>query len=477
MALTTKQRDGLKDSDFAVPETRDLPIHDKVHVGMAWKMVDKTKGLSTDQRAKARRRILRKAHELGMDTSDWHLQAMAFMAMALSFPQSSETHPNKLPFSGVLTRLNVPSDLPLHGTGGKRVIIPSEVAESAVSSLLGMGVDFTPDLDGHNPKVKIGLITEANVVDDAIEISGFFYAADFPEEVQQIQAEQEKLGFSYEAQSLMRSMKADPLVVEACEFTGAAVLYRDKAAYFDTSITANADQENDMTKEQEELLNALAAGVKTLTENMGNFATTQASAIKTAVESAIKEHPSIAAASLLPAVKEHAASIRNCAKALAAANIGCHASSGHVALLNRMADSLEASAAMGQIPHVYNDHSFMYASADDDKATKASIEAAAKLQADAMKPLQDSLAALTTQFADLQTKLAAAAAPATDPKVTRKTFAPDVIASLKRVGLEASSDKPLSVAQIDKACKDANLTSTSSMALKLALKDAGALAN
>ncbi len=70
-ALTSDQRGDLADDDFAVPETRQLPIKDATHVKEAWDMVDRTHGLSDGQRASARRRILARAKALGIDTSGW----------------------------------------------------------------------------------------------------------------------------------------------------------------------------------------------------------------------------------------------------------------------------------------------------------------------------------------------------------------------------------------------------------------------
>lgn len=479
MPLSLNERDSLEDTDFAVPETRDLPIHDRIHVGMAWKIVDRIKGLSASQRSGARTKILRKAHDLNMDTSKWHLQPVSFSAMSIEFPKAPEEHPNKVPFSGVLTRLDQPSDKPLNGTNGKCVILPSAVAEDAIYSLLGMGIDFSPNFDKHRPRSKIGLITAAEVVGNAIEISGFFYAADFPEEVQTIQAEQEKLGFSFEAQSLMLNMKSDPLIVEACKFTGAAVLYKDKAAYYDTSIAANADQENEMTKEQEEQLAALAAGQKGVAAALDKIAAASSpEAIAAAVDAAIKKSGvSVAAASVLPLVKPHAAALRNCASAMMAAGIGCHASAGHAAYLNKMADTMEAQAIMGQVPNTFD--SYMHASADaagpkvdiDDIVKKVSAGFDA-----ALKPVVDSVGALDTKFKDLAVKVAASGEPPKNTGPARKTIDGTTMATLKRLGIDASAEAGLSVATVDAAARKAGLPMQASAALKLALKEAGALA-
>ena len=69
--LGTRTRDDLPDSEFAVPETRQLPINDATHVKLAWDLVDRTEGLTAAQRASARRRILARARRMRIDTSGW----------------------------------------------------------------------------------------------------------------------------------------------------------------------------------------------------------------------------------------------------------------------------------------------------------------------------------------------------------------------------------------------------------------------
>lgn len=75
--LSAADRKDLKDSDFAVPDKRELPIHDEEHVKLAWDMVDKTKDLTDAERKEAKKRILAKAKELGVDTSDWKIEKAA----------------------------------------------------------------------------------------------------------------------------------------------------------------------------------------------------------------------------------------------------------------------------------------------------------------------------------------------------------------------------------------------------------------
>ncbi|WP_297386524.1 NUDIX domain-containing protein [Acidiferrobacter sp.] len=265
-ALSTEERNALPGSDFAVPGKRALPMHDKTHVKLAWDMVDRTQGLTSAEKAEARKRILRRARELGVDTEGWHVRAameLKLEAMSLLLPDVKD-HPNKAPFSGIMTRIGVPSDKSPGGSDGKRVTLTAEAVDRAIPSLLGMGVDYTPSFDGHDPQRKIGVITGAKAKGNALHVEGFFYASDFPEVVAQIQANKRHLGWSYEILAVrIEDLNANPLVVTEFVFTGAAVLRKDAAAYSTTTIAANAeDKAMPITIEQ------LAESVATLAESV-----------------------------------------------------------------------------------------------------------------------------------------------------------------------------------------------------------------
>jgi hypothetical protein len=74
--LNTKQRKSLDDKDFAVPRKRKLPINDATHIKLAWDMVDRTKGLTMEERTSARKKILAAAKDKGIDTSSWNKKSM-----------------------------------------------------------------------------------------------------------------------------------------------------------------------------------------------------------------------------------------------------------------------------------------------------------------------------------------------------------------------------------------------------------------
>lgn len=440
MSLTTEERDALPSDDFAVPGKRALPIHDATHVKMAWKMVDRTQGLSDEERKDARSKILSKAKSLGISTDDWNAQSMKIEAMAIEMPVVND-HPNRIPFSGILTRLDQPSDMPLGGSMGKLVMLPKAVAEKALPSLLGMAIDFTPMLDGHDSQNKIGLITEANIQGNAIHISGFFYGADFPDEVKCIQANKASLGFSFEAQTRLRSMDDNPLVIDYCVFTGAAVLQKDKAAYTTTALSAKA--EKTMTDSQDALIKKIDAMEKQLGE------------LKASNEDLSKK---LSAGSVAHKVKEHVDAIRQVASNMEAAGIGMNAKQGHVSILQGMADSMESEAALGKMPNIFHTNDWMSASADKKSETESKE----------FKELKDSVEGFKTEISDLKkAKLEASSAP------ERKTLSKDMLNLLEKTGLSANAESQVSLHDLNAALDKTSMKPEQRIALKFNMQASG----
>ena len=197
--------------------------------------------------------------------------ALALESMALELP-AVEGHPNRVPFHGVLTVADAPSDKPPCGSRGHRVLLTAKAAEEAIPSLLGMAVDYTPTLDGHDARAKIGVITAAELEPASqpspvnppgrpgegalrrvyrggralvlharaqqLKVSGYLFAKDFPEAVRQMQAKgKDELGMSYEIADVHVADIGAPIwEVTKFTFTGAAVLLKSKAAYQNTWI-------------------------------------------------------------------------------------------------------------------------------------------------------------------------------------------------------------------------------------------------
>jgi len=484
--LDKKSREALPDADFAFPRTRQGPMHDAHHTKLAWDTVDRTKGVTLEECRAARERILVRASVLGMDTREWsrlkNVKAAFLSCMSLNIANDDD-HPNKMPFSGVLTKLDEPSDSPPGGANGKCIIVTTAAARAALGSLLGMAVDFTPSFDGHDAKTKIGIITSADIVGNELTVEGFIYAADFPDTAELIQALKDVLGFSFEAQRLtVQNMAADILTITELTFTGAAILRKDKAAYETTSLAASAaNEEIDMTTEELRALLGpmLAEAVKPLADRLDKVESNSTAAMEVLNANAAVRNM----------VEPHCASLESCHAAMEAAGIGTSTGNGHVHVLRRMADSMRAEAAMGKVPSIWRDHDYpYYASADNSNTTqteevdlkKDEVTALiAEAVTAALKPLQDELTATKDKLAAAETKLTDAnnvqRLVASGPQ--RKTLTPAGSAILNRASIampEAEGAK-LDIGTVDKALMAAAIPMTQRIMLKNELGRIGAL--
>ena len=434
-ALSREAREALPDDGFAVPDKRRVPINDARHVRMGWKQIGQANGLTEHERTQGRLRIVAKARELGINTVSDNLDTMRIDAMAIEMPEVGD-HPNRMPFSGVLVKLDEPSCAAPHGSSGKKIVMLAEAADRNLDTLAGMAVNYTSNFDGHDAQRKIGVITAATIEGSDLRIEGFIYAADFPKEAATIKADKSALGFSFEAQQIhVESLDGDPLVITDCIFTGAAILKKLKAAYTTTSLAASAAGDIEMTKE--ELLEAVGGLLKPVTDKITALEAGQ-SEIAGKIE---------AGKELQAKVAPFADKLRSTAEGMKTAGIGVHAQRGHVAILHRMADSMEAEAMGGSMPHIYRDTDYgsgMYAGAEGKPADTAAAMAAA-VEA-ATKPLLERLGTVETKLTD-----GISAARDGKPAPERKTLSPAITQLLASKGIEAPGEgKKLGSEQIDK---------------------------
>lgn len=444
-------RASLPDSDFAVPSKRKLPINDAHHVRQAWNVVENVQGLTTAERHEARQAILARAEEFSIDTTSWHsLSDVTFECMSLNL-ETNDDHPNKMPFSGVLTRVDQASDGAPGGAGGKKVILKSEAARAALPSLLGMAVNYMPNFDGHDVQNKIGIITSADVVGTELQIAGFIYAADFPETATLIKSLKSDLGFSFEAHRIyVEDMSAEVLSITQLHFTGAAILLKDKAAYTSTSLAAKAAEFENMTKE--ELQAILAEAVKPFNDRFTKIETDLATVLTA----------SQAAAKIRNDVEPHAVALDNQATALEAAGIDA-------AALRKMASDMRTEAAAGRMPTKVAASAVV---APVAAAPSAQDEAVAAMIAAALKPVQDELATTMTKMKDAE-----AAGRLTASAPARRTVAPAVSNVLAKSGLTLPTDEgaKLQVADVDKALASSNIPLNQRIMLKNELGRIGAM--
>ena len=429
------------------------------------------------------------------DSTEMRISLPNLSLQARSLDISTARHPNKMPFSGVLTKVDEPSDSPPEGSGGKRVMITMGAAVEALESLLGMGVNYNPE--GHSPQEKVGVISAADIVGNEIRIKGFIYAADFPEVANEIKVGKDKLGFSFEARDLMTTdADADPVPIAECVFTGAAILLKEKAAYTTTSIyaskakaiealeTISDNKDFTMNDDVQKNFDALAASIAKVSEAVA----AQAEVLKK------MEDEKVQAANHLAKVEKHAAELEKAADHMDAAGIGGHPTRGHAMVARNMASDIRAKAARGEMPAVFD---AFYAKADEkveakvdlDRAVKAAVEDAAvkkasaefdaklaEVKAAAEAAVKDAELSAETKLADMQAKAAEAATKSvTAPE--RKTLAPGHTALLAKAGVELpSDDSKLDIAKLDKAFKEANLSAMQRTELKTVLAKTGVIA-
>ena len=169
-------------------------------------------------------------------------------SMAVAMPDVAG-HPNRAAFRGVLTCVDAPSQRAPSGAKGHLVVLTKKAAEAALPSLLGMALDYSPSLDRHDVRRKVGVITRAEIVGRNVELGGYLFARDFPEIVEEIgksrraagrgsvECSRRGLGLSYEVTDVrVADMRERVWALAQVTFTGAAILRRDKAAYRDTWI-------------------------------------------------------------------------------------------------------------------------------------------------------------------------------------------------------------------------------------------------
>lgn len=106
-------------------------------------------------------------------------------SMAVAMPEVVG-HPNRAAFTGVLTTVDMPSQRAPSGAKGHLVVLTRRAAEAALPSLLGMALDYSPALDRHDVRRKVGVITRAEIVGRNLELGGYLFARDFPEIVEEV---------------------------------------------------------------------------------------------------------------------------------------------------------------------------------------------------------------------------------------------------------------------------------------------------
>lgn len=151
-------------------------------------------------------------------------------------------HPNRVPFAGVLTIVDEPSDCAPNGARGHRVILTRKAAEKALPCLIGMGVNYKASWDGHDYQMKVGVIESAELDGRELLVAGYIFGMDFPELLEAATKgwRKDRLGMSYELyKASVKDMRSEVWTLTRVTFTGAAIMVRSKAAYRKTSFVVD----------------------------------------------------------------------------------------------------------------------------------------------------------------------------------------------------------------------------------------------
>lgn len=152
--------------------------------------------------------------------------------------------------TGVLVRLDEPSTKAPNGSQGHRIMVPSKLAAAKLDTLIGMGLNYAPDLEGHARRRKVGVIERAWIDGKDLCIQGTVWKHDFPEAEKDLK--QAGLGMSMEIGDVKVADENASIweLTNLC-FTGATILWKNAAAYIKTrAIAAAREDKNMVTKKK-----------------------------------------------------------------------------------------------------------------------------------------------------------------------------------------------------------------------------------
>jgi len=153
----------------------------------------------------------------------------------------SGEHVNSMPFAGIVTLVDTPSNDPPHGAQGHRILVTRASAEKKLHTLVGQGINYSPDLSRHQAQRKVGVITDAWLDGNAVKVKGVIWKRDFPEAEKDLKGQ--ALGMSMELANVhVDDINADVWTLDDFTFTGATILQNSKAAYHRTALAASKEE-------------------------------------------------------------------------------------------------------------------------------------------------------------------------------------------------------------------------------------------
>lgn len=153
---------------------------------------------------------------------------------------------NRSPITGVLFRVDEPSEaVPAVGPG-MPLYVPQSVAASIVNTVAGLPLDAHDNLSEHATEAIAGVMLSAELQGNDFVVHGYLWPASKGSQVRNIVANQERLGMSMTAEAWGHEAEVDGqkvFWVDDIELNGANILFSDCATYQKTRLIVAEKQE------------------------------------------------------------------------------------------------------------------------------------------------------------------------------------------------------------------------------------------
>lgn len=197
-------------------------------------------------------------------------------------------------FNVIAGFVGVPTDKTpaVGGKSGWKFMLSEEGASEAVKGLVGMGVNCCwhgmKEFAKHDKSFKIGVINEAKLEGNQILCSGYLWKCDFPDVCEAIKEEKEFMGASVElaAGSVEDDESQKVRIAKNIEFTGLSIVYRDKAAFYNTKFMCSVREEEKLT--EQEIKDALAKNSEEIEKKLNDKITELSAGIADTVAKAVE---------------------------------------------------------------------------------------------------------------------------------------------------------------------------------------------
>jgi hypothetical protein len=148
---------------------------------------------------------------------------------------------NRHPVSGVLFRIDEPSEAVPSKGPGLPLYIPQDVAASILNNVSGLPLDAADNLSEHADENITGVMLSAEIQEKDFVVHGFLFEASRPDKVEAIAANRDTLGMSMTADAWGHEAEVSGrkvFWVDSIDLKGANILYSDRATYQQTRLIA-----------------------------------------------------------------------------------------------------------------------------------------------------------------------------------------------------------------------------------------------